>query len=75
MGPVAKAGSPAAYKLLKAQITAKLEPQHASRRPRARQRSQSLLAPIKKKISYAEGYAPPAASTAPTTTSSSSATT
>ncbi len=73
MGPVAKAGSPAAYKLLKAQIDAKLNPSTQSQ-AKVQAKIQSLLAPIKKKISYADGYAPPAASTAPTTTSSSSAT-
>ncbi len=64
-GAVAKAGTPAAEKLLHSQILDKLGTS-ASTAAKETARFTALLAPIKKNIKYASGYAPPAGTAATT---------
>jgi hypothetical protein len=71
IGPVLKAGTPAAEKALHSTIVQKYNSQQTVS-AQVQAKLEALVAALKKDTHYADGYAPPAASTAPTTTSSSS---
>ncbi len=71
MGPVLKAGTPAAEKALHTTIVNKYNaPQTVQ--TEVQQKLVALVNALKKNTHYADGYAPPSASTSPTTTSSNS---